>query len=378
MPKTTLALLGLLLSIAGQLCAQENDQPQGKQRLSVEDKVFEAPPYAMSFQYRIELGKGNILAIDLANGYDIYNFRNIDSLLAVFLTDMEAFRDSLTDPLTIKNIDYLIDTSSRKKVRIRQYRPAATSFLLDGAGPSILRIQQDTIRILIVTRPTGQSAGLTVKGLRYNRLSFFVNHYDELNSLIRSNLNEDIAGILSHGKFNHDMFYHPQWKIIINDSIVQTIPSRGNGDQLEVSAGVAAGTYKNFFAPSFRVGAYVNLNRGLYRYHIGLSWEPLFFFAPNAQDHLQTFRNDLLVASYEQTRSVKDNPDPSKPRIGLQPNFSFGYVIHREGDYFTQPSFRVTLGAAGLGNAVKIQPVIYFNNFFKGVTPGLRLSLGFL
>jgi hypothetical protein len=371
MQKTVFALLGLLLSIAGNLYAQENNQQQGKKRLSAEDRLFEAPSNSISFQYRIKLGKGNILRIDLANGYDIYNFRNIDSLLTVFLIDMEAFHDSLADPLTVKHIDYLIDTSSKKKVRIRQYRPAATSYLLAGAEPSILRIEQDTIRILIVTSAPGQHSGLTVNGLRYNRVSLFVNHYDELNSIARLNLNEVIAGIISKGNFNHNIFYHPEWKIIVQDSIVQTkLAGRRWGNQLAINAGAAVENYKNLFAPSAQVDAYVTLNRAHNQYRLGLSWEPLFFFAPDAQGRLQTYRNDMIVIHYEH------NYLDRKPGFNLDPAFSLGYVFHREGDYFTQPSFRLTVGACKLKGSLVLEPALFFNNFFKGVTPGLRLSFG--
>src|SRR5580693_8713711 len=130
MQKTTFALLGLLLSIAGNLCAQKTTQP------SPGDGLFEAPDNSIGINYRIKLGAGNILQIDLANGYDLHTggLANIDSILNLFLDDMRAFRDSIADPLTVKQIDYLIDTSGYHKLHIRQYRPTASSFLLDHNG----------------------------------------------------------------------------------------------------------------------------------------------------------------------------------------------------------------------------------------------------
>src|ERR1700722_14242058 len=201
-----IALLGILLSIAGALCARGNDPINENEKLNAEDKVFELPPYSIGIQYRIKLGNGNILRIDLANGYDIRSFGNIDSLLTGFLTDMEAFRDSLADPLTVKNIDYLIDSSGTRKLRIRQSRPAAGTFLLSGAEPSILRIQQDTIRILVVTRAPGRRTGITVNALRYDRLCFFVNHYSEMNSMSRRGLNAEVASIISRQTVKHNVY----------------------------------------------------------------------------------------------------------------------------------------------------------------------------
>ena len=55
--------------------------------------------------------------------------------------------------------------------------------------------------------------------------------------------------------------------------------------------------------------------------------------------------------------------------------FSLGYIVGRQGNYFTQPSFRLTYGAGKIGS-LRIEPALFFNNFFKGVTPGLRVSIG--
>ena len=167
MQKTALALLGLLLSIAGNLCAQDN------KKQSADTRLFEPPDNSIGINYRVNLGKGNILRIDLANGFDLHSLANIDSIVNLFLDDMQAFHDSLADPLTVKHLDYLIDTSGVRKLRIRQYRPAASSFVLDHNGPSILRVEQDTIRILIVTAAPGRSSGRTVNGLRYDRFFAF-------------------------------------------------------------------------------------------------------------------------------------------------------------------------------------------------------------
>lgn len=370
MNKFTITLLSLLLSTAGTLCAQENypGDKTGK-NLSPEDQVFEIPRYGTGIQYRIKLGNGNILRIDLANGFDLRSFRNIDSLITGFLADMDAFRDSLSDPLAVKHIDYLIDAGGKRKLRLHQYRPAATSFLLDGNEPSILRIDQDTIHILIVTRAQGHPAGITVNGLRYDRLSFFVNHYSEMNSMNRRGLNDVVGGIISKQLVKRNIYSHPNC-YIVDDSIVDTKVLGQGANRLEINAGAAVENYKNLFAPSAQVDAYVVVNRLRHEYRFGLSWEPLFFFATDAGGRLRTYRNDMIVAHYEHNHRDKE------PGYSLDPAFSFGYVFHREGDYFSQPSFRLTYGALKLKGSLAIEPALFFNNFFRGVTPGLRISFG--
>ncbi|HET6256365.1 MAG TPA: hypothetical protein VFE32_19985 [Puia sp.] len=362
MQKTTLALLGALLSIAGPLRAQKTNNA------IPESQLFDPPPYSFTVVYKIRLGDGNMLDIQLSNGRDIRNFRNIDSLLTAFLDDMKAFRDSLSDPLTVKHLDYLIDSTGRKKLRIRQYRPAATSFLLDEPEPAILRTQQDTINILLVS-PVGASPRRAIRGLCYDRLSFFVNHYGELETLDIAGLKAGIATIISHQIIKPHAYNRPT-NYIVNDSILHTdLPERLH-DQLQLDAGGAVENYKSNFAPSVSVSAIANLNRGYNQYRLGVSWEPIFLFSPNAQGHLRTYIDNLVVVNYEHTH--KDHSP-----VNLDPAYSLGYIVGRQGDYFPQPSFRFTFGVARLaGGAIRIEPCLFFNNFFRGVTPGLRLSGG--
>jgi hypothetical protein len=368
MYKFTITLLGLLLSIAGNLCAQNDNQKENV--LSAEDKVFEIPPYGTGIQYTIKLGGGNTLRFDLANGYDLRAFRHIDSLLTAFLSDMEAFRDSLSDPLTVKHIDYLIDTSGKRKLRLSQFRPTATSYLLGGTEPSILRIQQDTIHILLITATRGRRSGVTVNNLRYDRLGFFVNHYSEMTSMNNRGLNDEIASMISRQTVKRNVYNHPNC-YIVSDSIVSTNTFGRGANRLEINAGAAVENYRNLFAPSAQVDAYVVLYRMRHEYRFGLTWEPIFFFATDAQGHLQTFRNDMVVAHYEH------NHTDGRPGLGFDPAFSLGYVFHREGNYFVQPSFRLTFGAARLNkSSLVLEPALFFSNFFQGVSPGLRLSFG--
>ena len=69
---------------------------------------------------------------------------------------MKAFSDSLGDPLTGKRIDYLMDTTGVKKMRIRQTRLTGNTYLLEGGEPALLRVQQDTIFILLPAPAAGK------------------------------------------------------------------------------------------------------------------------------------------------------------------------------------------------------------------------------
>ena len=66
------------------------------------------------------------------------------------------------------------------------------------------------------------------------------------------------------------------------------------------------------------------------------------------------------------------------PDFSFINSFSFGYLIKRSGDFYEKNTMRIGIGQASLfKNKINIEPVIYYNNLFKGVTPGLKLTVNF-
>ena len=127
--------------------------------------------------------------------------------------------------------------------------------------------------------------------------------------------------------------------------------------------------------PSFTIGARLTLtNRDrTFKWEPGLFWEPHFLFARDSAGKLKTYRNDFLTLTYGQG-GTKDH-DPRKG-FAYSAVFSLGYLINRNGDFFEKNTFRLGAGKLQLLKTT-IEPSIYFDNFFKGVTPGIRISQAF-
>jgi len=103
----------LSISIQAELCAQSK---------SKEDKAFEVPEnIVINRRFYIDLEKGNKLTIELTDITDLQRIANIDSLVRVFANDLTPLKDSLSDPIASKRIDYVIDVQGRKKIRILRY-----------------------------------------------------------------------------------------------------------------------------------------------------------------------------------------------------------------------------------------------------------------
>jgi hypothetical protein len=368
-------VLGLLLSMTGILYAQPGVNHYG----SPEDLAFDLPFYSIREAWHIDLGGGNYLELELTGLSELARFQNVDSLLLVFIGDMKVFGDSLADPFTAKRVDLLVDAAGHKMVRIRQTRPSGATFLLGDGEPSLLRLRQDTVHILLSAPPP--IAARPATGPFYDRLTLVVNRYGDLDNLVAAGLNNKMRELGPDGNRNWAQA-GPHEAYLVRDRSIRTFNDSiywGTRHQtfLELDAFLDLQNYKNYFLPSVGLGADFAFHSRPNINQFGLHWEPLFFFAPDTKGQLQTYRNDLLVFSYDYRRS-DERPNPLAP-IGMRTNLSFGWFVHREGDYFQKNSFRLTAGGVSLmGTRFLFEPCIYFNSFFKRVTPGLRFCFKML
>jgi hypothetical protein len=371
--KKTICLLMLFTSITASLCAQSGNKS---------DKAFEVPEnIVFNRRFMIELSKGNKMQIELSDIADLDRLANIDSLLQIFLQDIAQLKDSLADPLTSKRIDYIIDAQGRKKMRFQQSPPKGTSYLLNKGELASLRTEQDTINIIgVIVNPPKAKQKISLTSPRYYHIAFYLNDMTELTTYMKGTLKEKITTIQNN--------VNGKWAIVLgsgshylkNDRTITAgkpkgFTPTGTGDFLEGYVTVNVQNYKNYFVPSFSVGLRLTLtNRErTFKWEPGLLWEPHYLFAKDSLNKLHTYRNDFLTLTYGQG-GTRDH-DPRKD-FAFSAVFSVGYLIHRQGDYFDKNTFRLGAGKIQLYKT-SIEPSLYFSNFFKGVTPGIRISQSF-
>ncbi|MCU0404342.1 MAG: hypothetical protein MUE99_07315 [Chitinophagaceae bacterium] len=100
----------------------------------------------------------------------------------------------------------------------------------------------------------------------------------------------------------------------------------------------------------------------------GIYWEPQFSYKANTDGKIQGYRNDFISLRF---REIK-NAAPYK--FMLTNTMSIGYLLRNRGNVFESNTFK--LGFPGLQNGyLHIEPELYFNDFFKNISPGLRMSL---
>lgn len=364
--KKIICLLMLVASIMGNLCAQESTNKT--------ETVFELPANFAHRRFTIDLGSGNKMQVELNDMTDLDRFRNMDSVLRLFNTDMKLLRDSLGEDLQSRHIDYVTDSAGRKLIRVQLHAPKGNSYVVQDGEPAALKLEQDTVHFSgTISYPAKVSFRKPFTATRHYRVSFFVNDISVLESYTDGRLNRIISDlqnnvnstwVTTHTKGSAYLKAQP--------GITARMPKGyvAGGNYLNLRFSVDVQNYKNYFVPSFSLGAGLIISNAHFKRNLILSWDPHFFFGNNAQGQLKTFRNDFLTLTAGQG-SIKDN-DPTKESHFLT-ILSLGYLVKREGNYFEKNTVRLGAGRLSLfGGKTKFEPVLYFTDLFKNTTPGLR------
>src|SRR5436190_4269594 len=268
--KKIISLLMLSTSITGTTIAQEEPA------LSNTDKTFDVPANSLKRKFTVELGKGNKMQIELSDIADLERFKNIDSLLRVFLMDIIPLKDSLSDELSSKRIDYNFGDPGAKKIRIQLFKPKGSSFLLQPGDIASLKLEQDTVNFMGTKLYTERSTVLKpFTETRYYRLSFFVNQLSDLDNYLDAGMNEKISSIQKNEKARWIKDKEGRWHIKNGDPAIYSNHQpagyiSNTGDYLTTRFSVNIQNYKNYFVPSASLGFGVVLNNGNIKRDIGL------------------------------------------------------------------------------------------------------------
>jgi hypothetical protein len=366
--KRIFCLLVLLSGTLVNLCAQSGN------------KAFEVPEYIIfNRKFTFNLDNKNKMVMWLSDIKDLDRLTNLDSLLEVFLKDITPLKDSLADELSAKHIDYLTDVRNRKKIHLVQYPLRGSSFLVDDNGLASLRTAQDTINIIgIIPDPAKPMDKTNPKRPRYYSLSFYLNDWNEIKNYMNGELNtkmktlqRNINGKWPQIKGGSDHYLQEDKNITAGAPRGRATP----GSYVSAYISVNMQNYKQYFVPSFSLGLIANITNKdrSFKWQPGLMWEPNFLFARDVHGELKTYRNDFVTLMYAQGGTK--GYDPRKD-FSFSAQFSLGYLVHKSGQFFEDNSFR--LGAAKVQiKKTSIEPCIYFNQFFKGVTPAIRISQSF-
>ena len=348
---------------------------------TVAEQKFNVTEDDFDRRYTIDMGRGNRLQIELKSIDDLAKLENIDSLFKAMLNDLEPLRDSLKEQRSVKRIDYVVDSSGHREIRFRQWVPVASTYVKMPSGEfAALKTEQDTItytQTIPFTAKYGFRPGFRTQ--RLLRLSLFINDATTAGALISAaGLNHEILSLKNNQR--HGWTNDPKGGMQLKkDARIKARQANGyfnkSGDMLTLGnamAGIA--NYKSYFVPSLSFGAKISFNTANTKREITFNWEPQFFFR-TTQGKMNTYRNDFLTLTFGQG-PIKDH-DPGKNNPFLF-NFSFAYQVRNKGDFYDKHTMRLGISSITVFEGkTTIEPVIYFHDLFKNVTPGIRLTQHF-
>ena len=361
-----LFFLVLILSITSESFAQY--QPNS-------ESIFEVPASKIKRSFLIELGRSDKMQIELTDIKDLANIRNVDSIVALFLRDIRPLKDSLTEGIFSRRIDYIVDTTSQKKIRMQKFTTASSHFAVIDGSVSLLKLEQDTITIIGKVR-TQIKAGIFgyYTDYAYYRISFFLNNLNDLATYVDGKMNDKVKSLEENV---NSLWINRETSGVYlrKDPDISAPNFRGflqAGRSFSLRLAVNIQNYKNYFVPSASYGFVFIKSNSQVRHKFGMQYENHFQFSKNDSGRLNTYRNDFLTLIYERENILTGNLNGVTK---LSPTLSFGYFIRKSGDFYEKNTFKLGLGRyAPFGGNLRFEPTFYFNDFFKGITPSLRIT----
>lgn len=357
----------LLAASSGQSFAQSSAE-QG----------FELPErFIFRRSFTIQLQNKNEMKVELADINDIERLLNPDSILQKVRLDLESLKDSLQDPVSTKKVEYVNLGDGLTKIRLHQGPASVQQFILINGSAALLKTDQDTLIVTGVIKNPERPAEFKVNNEfpRYYRLTILINRIMDLPELLNGELNSKMKTFSrAHSEKwtggKKDAYY-----TLAADPAIVAKTKRGYSgypnDQLELKASVLIQNYKQYFTPAFNLeGTLVLTNKKRdWQHAFTVAWQPNFMFSKNEEGKLQTFRNDFIELSYEKWSVSRAEP---RSATHLNWNLSLGYLVRKRGDFYTPSTFRIGVGKIQW-KKTKLEPGLYFNDFFRGVSPTIRL-----
>lgn len=145
--------------------------------------------------------------------------------------------------------------------------------------------------------------------------------------------------------------------------------SYNNNDMLILSAGIGSGWVKNTFVSdiNFRVGLSFS-KKGMFKNAYYIDYNMMYDFSDSNENKFYEL-NHFVSLTWD--HNFSNSPLQDK-WYGL----SVGYLVKRNNDFFKDNTFRVAVNKK-INNTFSIKPELYFNDFFKNVHPGIRVSVAF-
>jgi hypothetical protein len=366
----------LFAAIGNFLPAQEYYGPGS---VPASETIFNSPPPGYKrTHFDFLLPNNNRMVIEIFQVSQLRTIPNLDSLFRKIWADLEPLRDSLTDPLVIRRVDY-VATGKDVKIRIIKHAPPSTYFGYKDDELVQMKVDQDTLRFKgynLITPESPQG----YRGINYTVMLLLNNIYDIASfpdGILQSGLvllQHDVETSLRKSMIDNSNYFYALYDIKTQRRISPFKPERmiyGNKHGIQPYIQVGVQYARGSWIPSAGAGIEYFYGKNQYgAYAVRFMWEPYFFFERDITNKLKTGRNDFVTLKYH------IGSHEYAPKLDVNLNYSLGYLIRRSGNWFEPTTFKFSLPGLQYRNIVA-EPEFFFNKFFRGFSPSLKMVVYF-
>jgi hypothetical protein len=406
MKKTILRLVIALIGYSVPFCAYAQDEGpdfmkenQRLWHLSKSEKMFNIAEVPNISDY-VYLKNGKMI-FEMREVADYKYFKNLDSVLLQLRQDIAFYKDSLENGIGNVRIDYALQEGDKtRKVRFIKYNVIGDIFVIHHGETEHLKIEQDTIRIVI-----RNITGTQIKWLYPVQVTFILNNYADIDKVITekevirhaidtlplARTGREISrpwnnpssciynpyrygkpGDSLTGKFSSQLHFVKYPHLLYNEYNqfnVFSIPDR----KLAFYANIGTGVVRNTLSPNADIGfSLINTFRrgehGRYAFE-SIYISPFFFFDRNNNGGFYTHDNWFI--------NLEAGSTTDHEMLGVKiRGFSVGagYLAQQSGSYFTGTTIKV-FASAPLLNGITVSPELIATNNFKQIFPGINLKV---
>lgn len=398
--KQTILLLLTILFLSDSLIAQDIEctfcAPQRQSRTQAN---FNAT--YINHRHIVTLERGNKMVVEMFNINDYDMLQDVKKLLSEFSSELQPLRDSLaTHPSGHLRIDYAYSTAADfKKIRIKKYEPDGRMFLTNNNGVSYLKVEQDTIRILIEKAKNFKFNGIEYKNHQPVQLTLVLNNYTEVDSLIKNSATlqhfldtmKQVATpkykVYAHS-YKTTINFHPypdarerfsgKYRFIFFEGVLTdeyapvawvskfVLPAR-----FAFAADIGAGLIGSRIAPMAEAGfeyRFRKMRGGDYVTLARIMVAPSFLFSQSPTGNIIVHDNWFLNVELGSMSRVENNDYAfTKTTVGI------GYLVKPNGNYLTGTTMKAYLNFP-IKNQFYICPEIIATNDFKTIFPAVTFK----
>lgn len=378
-----LFILFLLITGTGTtLLAQSRELPNRTETL------FDNPPPGKSnAQFSFYLSNNIRILFECEYISQLEHIPDLDSLVKQAISLLNPLADSLKEDGTVRRVDIVL-TDAIPKIRIISHKQFSNTYTIKDDELLQLKVNQDTIRIIGVSKSRVKwnvigADGKKTEQDRYSNIfvTIVLNNISELSALpfdalknCMSSLQPKVESFYKRDgrnslPYKYQASFNMRTGRMFSPVDVSYIPT--GHERISGILGFSLNATRGTIAPAVEAGIAFNKTNNFFSTSFRFYIERQYFFSRDISNKATISPNTFGV--FQIWQSEKRSTGNS---LAFSGNLSVGYLFSRKGNWYEPNTWR--LGLPVLKNRhIAIEPQLVFNNFFKNVSPSIKISFNF-